>query len=161
MKLNYKNYLWRSTTFKYYISIMPYDEFIALIPGPLIYNYSSYDSKTAMLMKFAEDILSDIMSGKIAIPNHSLNNLAISCKIVTPHHTLYDIVDGAGKTIAYMNNYVVNIDCENNTITLGPYDIIFNDSNSRWDVFNCGIFICSVDDSEDINDILDYVIKEI
>lgn len=159
MKLNYSKYLWRGLTFKYCIAIMPYDEFIALIPGPLI--YSSDDNKTEKLMKFAEDVLDDIMSGKIAIPNHSLNNLTISCNISTPHHTLYDIVDGTGKTIACMDSCVVHIFHEKNIIGLGGYNIVFNDSTSRWDVFNSGTFICSVDDSEDIDYILNHVIKEV
>lgn len=154
MKLNYRKYLWNGRIYKYYIDIMLYDEFIASIPGPFI--YSSDDNKTERLMKFAEDVLNDIMSGKIDIPNHSLNNLTISCR--TRDHTRYNIVDGTGKTIAYMDSFSVHISNEKN-IRLGGYDIVFNDSTSRWDVFN-GTFICSVDDSEDIDDILNHVIKE-
>ena len=158
MKLNYRNYLWRGRIYKYHINIIPYDEFIASIPGPFI--YSSDDNKTERLMEFAEDVLNDIMSGKIDIPNHSLNNLIISCRSLTQDHTLYNIVDGTGKTIAYMERFSVHISNDTNNIGLGGYVITFNDSTSRWDVFNSGTFICSVDDSEDINDILDNVIKE-
>lgn len=163
MKLNlhdYPKFRDRDVLRKFYITI-ECDEFVKAFPYPSEYIHRGLGSRICEpALRMAEAFIVDMESNVADIPNDYLD------RFMPPYHANkaeYTIVDSRHETVAYIDTAIVNTDPFNSRIECVDFYASYDADRNQWEIrcISDKEFIEFVDDTENIDDILDAMVKGI
>lgn len=164
MKLNlhdYPKFKNHDALRKFYITIES-DEFVKAFPYPSEYVYRGYNStRSEPALRMAESFIANMTSNNSGIPEGYLDRFA------PPYHvnkTECTIVDSRNETVAYIDSSIVKTNPNGHIqIELVDFNASYKQDEGRWEI-RCIFdkeYVEFVDDTENIDDILDAMVKGI
>ena len=162
MKFNlhdYPKFKDRNVLRKFHITI-ECDEFVKAFPYPFEYIRRGCNPHTSEpALRMAEAFIADMESNAADIPNSYLD------RFMPPYHVNKAgiIVDSRHETVAYIDTAIVNTDPVNGRIEYVDFYASYDADRNQWEIrcISDKEFIEFVDDTENIDDILDAMVKGI
>lgn len=146
---------------KFYITIES-DEFVKAFPYPSEYVHRGCSSRLSEpALRMAESFIANMTSTNSGIPEAYLDRFAPPYSV---NKAKYTIVDSRNETVAYIDTSIVKTN-PNGSIEIEGVDFnaSYKQDDSRWEI-SCTFdkeYIKFVDDTENIDDILDAMVKGI
>ena len=137
-------------------------DFVMCVPGPHAYIKRGIapPRSSQPAIEMATKFINDIESGKIDLPDGFLDRFAKPYRI---NKCEFKIDDNNGNTIAYIDCVIVIADHIKNIIRAERFEAKFDETENRWEIrhTDCSDYTKFVDDTDDIDDILNVIIQDI